>query len=390
MMEFGIFVQATCLEGRARDPVEEHAQYLYELALIREADRCGIKYAWVSEHHGLEEYSHMSASECFIPFALAQTSNIHVGAGIWPLNPVTNHPVRLAERAAMCDHLSEGRFEFGTGRGAGSHEIGIFGLDHDTTRANWDEVIREFIRIWGQETYSHEGKAFKVPPCNIFPKPFGGSGTHPPMWLAVGSPPSFEKAGRHGLGALGFGFAFADNSELARYVDLYKRAIEDCEPVGHYVNNNLMIAQGLLCLPDARDAREAFLAYSSPRLMALMHRYHDTFPRPADLPPWPYVPPAMTMDQLELAIEHAGLPVGSPDEVIAALKAAQAAGVDQIGFALPVTAPIDIACEIIRTVAEKVMPHFDTDPIHSTTRYRYGAQAEKMVAMRGKHPMPNF
>ena len=389
-MEFGIFVQATCLDARAHDPVEQHAQYLYELALIREADKYGIKYAWVSEHHGLKEYSHMSASESFIPFALAQTGNIHVGSGIWPLNPVTNHPVRLAERAAMCDHLSEGRFEFGTGRGAGSHEIGIFNLDQDTTRANWDEVIWEFRKIWSDKTYSHQGKAFTTPPCDIFPKPYGGSGTHPPMWLAVGSPPSFEKAGKHGLGALGFGFAFSDNADMARHVDMYKQGIANCEPVGHYVNDNFMIAQGLVCLDDAKDAREAFVNYSSSRLMALMHRYHDTFPRPASLPAWPYVPPAMTMEQAEMAIAHAGLPVGSPDEVIAALKVFEDAGVDQIGFALPITAPLDVAREIIRTIGEKVAPHFDKDPIHSTTRHRYGADAEKMVAMRGKHPMPTF
>jgi len=381
-MEFGIFVQATLLGERAHDPAEEHAQYLYELALIREADKYGIKYAWVSEHHGLEEYSHMSASESFIPFALAQTKNIHVGAGIWPLNPVTNHPVRLAERAAMCDHLSEGRFEFGTGRGAGSHEIGIFGLDQDTTRANWDEVIWEFKKIWSAGDYSHQGKAFSVPPCRIFPKPYGGPGTNPPMWLAVGSPTSFEKAGKHGLGALGFGFAFADNSDLARHVDLYKQAIATCEPVGHYANDNFMMAQGVVCLDDAKDAREAFVAYSDPRLIALMHRYHDTFPRPEGLPDWPYVPPAMTMEQAEMAIEHGGLPVGSPEEVIEALKALEATGVDQVAFALPITAPLDVAREIIRTVGEKVMPHFDKDPIHSTTRYRYGADAEKVAAAR--------
>lgn len=389
-MEFGILVQATLLGDRARDPEQEHAQYLYELALVREADKYGIKYVWASEHHGLEEYSHMSASECFIPFALAQTKNIHVGSGIWPLNPVTNHPVRLAERAAMCDHLSEGRFEFGTGRGAGSHEIGIFGLDHDTTRANWDEVIWEFRKIWSVETYSHEGEAFSVPPCNIFPKPYGGPGTHPPMWLAVGSPSSFEKAGRHGLGALGFGFAFREPGDLARHVDYYKQAIAGCEPVGHYVNDNFMVAQAVVCLPDAKDAREAFVNYSSPRLIALLHRYHDTFPRPEGFPDWPYVPPAMTMDQAEIAIEHGGLAIGSPEQVIEALKAFERDGVDQIGFALPITAPIDVALEIIRTIGEKVVPHFDKDPIHSTTRYRYGSEAEKMVALRGKHPMPSF
>ena len=378
-MEFGIFLQATLLGAKAHDPVEEHRKLLEELVLIRQADKYGIKYAWVSEHHGLEEYSHLSASECFIPFALAQTRKIHLGAGIWPLNPVTNHPVRLAERAAICDHLSEGRFEFGTGRGAGSHEIGIFGLDHDITRANWEEVIWEFRKIWSAGDYAHQGKAFSVPACRILPKPFGGPGTHPPMWLAVGSLPSFEKAGKHGLGALGFGFAFSQPGDLRRYVDIYKQAVAQAEPVGCYVNDNFMVTQAVLCLDDPKDAREAFVNCADPRLQALLHRYHDTFPRPENLPPWPYVPPAMTLDQADYAIAN-GLPVGSPDEVIAGLEAYEAAGVDQVVFALPANAPLDVSLEIIRVFAEKVMPHFDKDPIHSTTRHRYGKLAEQMIA----------
>ena len=63
--------------------------------------------------------------------------------GIFNLNPIVNHPIKLAERVAMLDHMSKGRFEFGTGRGAGSHEIGDFGLDPSDTKANWDEAIWE-------------------------------------------------------------------------------------------------------------------------------------------------------------------------------------------------------------------------------------------------------
>jgi hypothetical protein len=91
-----------------------------------------------------------------------------------------------------------------------------------------------------------------------------------------------------------------------------------------------------------------------------------------------------------MAIEYAGLAVGSPEEVIAALKTFEADGVDQIAFAIPITAPIDVALEMIRCFGEKVLPHFDKDPIHSTTRYRYGDKAEQMVAARGRNKMPTF
>ncbi len=118
-MEFGIFVMMNIMGERAHDPAAEHSTLKEELELIRLADRTGWKYVWVTEHHCLPEYSHLSANESFIPYALAITERIHVGSGIFNINPIANHPLRLAERVAMLDLLSDGRFEFGTGRGAG-------------------------------------------------------------------------------------------------------------------------------------------------------------------------------------------------------------------------------------------------------------------------------
>ena len=128
-MEFGIFIQTPVYGPDAHDPDKELEALQLDIDTIVQADQHNFKYVWVSEHHALTEYSHLSASESFIPYCYPLTEQIHIGSGIWPLNPITNHPVRLAERAAMCDLLSRGRFEFGCGRGAGSWEVGTFNLD---------------------------------------------------------------------------------------------------------------------------------------------------------------------------------------------------------------------------------------------------------------------
>ena len=75
----------------------------------------------------------------------------------------------------MMDHLTEGRFEFGTGRGAGSHEVATFnGTVLSETKAMWDEVAHEIPRMWEQKDYSHHGEHFSVPtPHNVLPKPCG-------------------------------------------------------------------------------------------------------------------------------------------------------------------------------------------------------------------------
>src|SRR3981189_360727 len=123
MMEFGLFNSACVLPQFRGD---EHLRIMEEIAIVRAAERAGFKYTWATEHHFLTEYSHLSANEVFLGYLAAATSRIHLGSGIFNITPPVNHPARVAERVAMLDHLSEGRFEFGTGRG--SSTTGAAGL----------------------------------------------------------------------------------------------------------------------------------------------------------------------------------------------------------------------------------------------------------------------
>src|SRR2546423_15047865 len=161
-MEFGIFIQAHLPRSRwNNDPDAEHTALMRETELVEAADRNGWKYVWVTEHHFLTEYSHISANEVYLGYLAAITERIHLGSGIFNLNPQVNHPVRVAERVAMLDHLSDGRFEFGTGRGAGSREVTGFGIKSTAvTKEVFDEVLPEFLRMWNETGYSHSGKAF--------------------------------------------------------------------------------------------------------------------------------------------------------------------------------------------------------------------------------------
>src|SRR2546422_6541077 len=123
-MEFGIFLQGhVAARSLAANPDFEHQSLMNDVALAKAADESGFKYAWASEHHFLDEYSHLSASEVFLAYAAGVTERIHLGSAIWNLNPQVNHPYRIAERVTMMDHLSGGRFELGVGRGAGHHEV---------------------------------------------------------------------------------------------------------------------------------------------------------------------------------------------------------------------------------------------------------------------------
>src|SRR5437867_10380063 len=158
-MEFGIFLQGHVPARRvAEDPTYEHTSLMNDVALAKAADESGFKYIWVSEHHFLDEYSHLSASEVFLAYLAGVTSRIHLGSAIWNISPPVNHPVRVAERVAMMDHLSDGRFEFGVGRGAGALEVTGFGIEStDDTKPMLEEVLPEFPKMWRQTEYSFDG-----------------------------------------------------------------------------------------------------------------------------------------------------------------------------------------------------------------------------------------
>ncbi|MGE3324471.1 MAG: LLM class flavin-dependent oxidoreductase [Acidimicrobiia bacterium] len=372
-MELAIFAQGYVPQFRVdADPDAEHHALINELAAIQTADKAGFKYAWVSEHHFLEEYSHLSSSEVFISYALATTQKIHVGAGIFNPLPKVNHPAKVAERVAMLDHLSDGRFEFGIGRGAGSHEVTGFGVEStESTRAIFEEVAPEFAKMWRETSYSHNSDQFVIPPRNVLPKPW--KKPHPPMWQAAGNPATWEMAARKGLGILGFSMSGAAGME--ENIKVYKKAIANAEPVGDYVNDNVMLSAGqCVCLEDGKRARAELLKSQPHYMMSLVFHYHDTFPRPEGIPYWPELLPPFDEEALEMMIQQDLLICGDPDEVTAQLKRIESSGPDQLCLTT-FSMPHDIATETIETIGKYVMPKIDTDPVHRTSRMRDGAAA---------------
>src|SRR3954454_1494463 len=176
-VEFGIFIQGYNPKFRREgNPNAEHQAFMDELAAVIAADKAGFKNVWVTEHHFLDEYSHLSANDVVLGYLAHATEKIHLGSGIFNPLPQVNHPAKVAERVAMLDHLSDGRFEFGTGRGAGSHEILGFPPDMKdflSTREIWEDVIGESAKMCTQDEYDgYEGKYWSLPPRKILPKPY--------------------------------------------------------------------------------------------------------------------------------------------------------------------------------------------------------------------------
>jgi alkanesulfonate monooxygenase SsuD/methylene tetrahydromethanopterin reductase-like flavin-dependent oxidoreductase (luciferase family) len=369
-MEFGIF-NSVCMPPKFRaehGAKAEHRRIQDEVRYVRAADAAGFKYAWVTEHHFLSEYSHLSASESFMGYAAAVTENIHLGSGIFNITPPVNHPARIAERVAMLDHLSEGRFEFGTGRGSSTTEQRGFGIeDPELTREMVAETLPQIVRMWQQEEFSYDGKFFSMPSRNVLPKPY--TDPHPPLWVAAGSPSTFEMAARQGMGVLCF--AFGKPETFTPLIEKYKKDIENCDPVGGYVNNNVMITTQMLCLEDGGRARQVLRDIDVGYYLSLVFRYLDTFPRPPGIPEWPATIPDQTIEQIDQQIKNRQIAVGDPDEVAATVQRFADTGADQLSFGmLSSSMSIETCEEAVTTFGKHVLPQFDKDPVHSTTRQR--------------------
>jgi alkanesulfonate monooxygenase SsuD/methylene tetrahydromethanopterin reductase-like flavin-dependent oxidoreductase (luciferase family) len=372
-MEFGIFSQMHTPHDDT-----EHSRFMREVEVAQAVDAAGFKYDWSPEHHFLKNYSHQPAPEVFLTWVAARTKQIHVGTAITNITAAVNHPARVAERIATLDHLSEGRVEFGTGRGSSSAEWAGFAIPSAAeTKPMWRESMEQIPLMWRDEPYAFEGKYFRMPKRDVLPKPY--SKPHPPLWVACSSPNTFIEAGELGLGSLCF--TFGTPEQIAKHVRNYKEAIKRCKnPIGGYVNDNIAVTTNMFCLPDGDEARALFCEARTEYFTQLFFGWLDSIPRPEGMPKEGPIPrlPKPTPAGLKAGLAGGGRQIGAPEEIVGVVEMYEAIGVDQLIYA-PLTMTMDQkhVLRSIETFGKHVLPKFDKDPFHKTTRQRQSALAAK-------------
>lgn len=216
------------------------------------AEEMGFEYFWTVEHHFLTEFSYCPAPEVLYGAISQRTSKIRIGHAVALLPAAYNHPIRVAERAAVLDILSDGRMDLGTGRSTTLIAMGGFEVNPEETKAMWEEAISMIPRMWTDDIFSHEGQYFNVPPRSVIPKPV--QKPHPPLWVACAQPESFVNAGRKGIGALCF--HIGDSDELHRRVEMYREGIREAELVGSFINSQVAALGIVHCAETDKQARE--------------------------------------------------------------------------------------------------------------------------------------
>jgi alkanesulfonate monooxygenase SsuD/methylene tetrahydromethanopterin reductase-like flavin-dependent oxidoreductase (luciferase family) len=248
-MKFGIFYELQL--PRPWQENGEHKLYQDALTQVELADRLGYDYAWMVEHHFLEEYSHCPSPESFLAAASQRTKQIRLGHGIFQVT--TNHPTRVAERVAVLDLLSNGRCEFGMGESASITELEPFGRSMENKREVFDEAVQAIFPMFKDGASEHHGKYFDMPLRHVLPKPL--QKPHPPIWMACSQLDTIERAGRCGMGALGFQFVSADAAHA--WVHAYYNAItKRLNKLADYrINPNIALVSFFMCAKTDEEAR---------------------------------------------------------------------------------------------------------------------------------------
>jgi alkanesulfonate monooxygenase SsuD/methylene tetrahydromethanopterin reductase-like flavin-dependent oxidoreductase (luciferase family) len=330
---------------------------------VKLADRLGYHSVWTVEHHFLNEWSYSSAPEVWYGALSQVTSRIRLGHGVCLLPIPFNHPVRVAERIAVLDIMSNGRVECGTGRSITESELGGFNIHPEDSRPMWEEAISQIPKMWTQPVYEgFEGKYFKMPPREVIPKPI--QKPHPPLWVASTQPSTWDVAGQKGIGALGFGIS--EPGILEGLVKRYKQAIRNCEPVGAFVNDKTAAATVAVCAPtreeaiaigkDAidfttRKAAELFTPFAKQEVKG--YEYYKKMAEQA-VAIGDY---RLSTADLEKRIEAGSVMVGDPEDCLKVAKRYQSAGVDMLLMLVQVGAiPHEKVMQTIELMAKYVMP----------------------------------
>jgi alkanesulfonate monooxygenase SsuD/methylene tetrahydromethanopterin reductase-like flavin-dependent oxidoreductase (luciferase family) len=319
------------------------------LELVRIAEQGGFEIAWAAEHHSIELTAGPNPFTILTHWA-AHTSRIRLGTAV-VVAPYW-HPIRVAGEAALFDLFSDGRLEFGIGRGAFQYEFDRMagGIPQQQGGDHMREMLPVVLALWRGDT-EHHGAHWNFPLATSVPKPL--QHPHPPLWVAARDPATFAWAMQSGANIM----ATPLSRPHAEVGILGQRYAETLAQFPGIKRPRFLMLRRACVYPRAEDWKlpvEASVAYGLrfDTLFRNIGQVRDGFPDPADLEQL-----ANRADYRPEAILDS-MVFGTPDQVVAKLKQYEAAGVDQFCFGASFGLPHAFARRSLELFITEVMPHF--------------------------------
>jgi alkanesulfonate monooxygenase SsuD/methylene tetrahydromethanopterin reductase-like flavin-dependent oxidoreductase (luciferase family) len=221
-MDFGVFIEFPCREG-----MTEREAFAECFTLADEAEALGVDSVWLAEYH-FSPISVLSSPITTASAIAARTQRIRIGLAV-VLLPLGN-PIRLAEDIATLDHISQGRVEFGVGRGTFPDTHDGFNSPYAESRERFDEYLEIILKAWTTERFSFTGKHYHCEDLYVRPKPL--QTPHPPIRVGITSEVTFPLVGRMGFPIIINPSRVFALSELGPCIQQYRRAWHDAGHAG--------------------------------------------------------------------------------------------------------------------------------------------------------------
>jgi len=322
----------------------------------------------------------MSAPEIFLTAVAAKTSRIRVGHAAVCMPFGYNHPVRVAERAAMLDIISDGRLNLGAARGGTVQEMSLCGVDPELTTPQVKEALTFIGHCWREDTIQWDSDLLTIqhppgrPPHTVVPRPV--QLPHPPLFLACTNPETVRRAADYGVGPMVLGFGGPEViGDMRRMFDEQRAARDPDAVVSPGMINDEFVALCPTFLMDDRDEAfrkgcralrffaEAITHWAAPNGVAPAHHTENVdnyafmaehLQMAKDAIARGEAPPTAASSMYNT--DHA---LGDADTAIAYVERLRDAGVDNVMCLIQMgTLTQDEMMESIRIFGDRVIPHF--------------------------------
>ena len=276
------------------------------LELIQWLDDLGYDEAWIGEHHSAG-WEIIASPEVFMATAAERTRHIRLGTGVISLP--YHHPLMVANRMVLLDHLTRGRAMLGIGPGALVSDAHMLGIEPTRQREMMDESMGVIMRLFQEtEPFTHVSDWFELHDAVLHLRPY--QRPHMPIAVAAAQSPSGPQvAGKYGAGLLSLSVPRQEYGKVT-LADVWAITEDAAAESGATVSRD----DWRLVMPVylAESRQEAFREARKGAAIWLTEYFHETLGQPL-----PDASPERIIDEM---VDRGVWIVGSPDDCIARME----------------------------------------------------------------------
>jgi alkanesulfonate monooxygenase SsuD/methylene tetrahydromethanopterin reductase-like flavin-dependent oxidoreductase (luciferase family) len=356
-VKFGLMTQLQI--PRPSEPQAERTAYRNLIDQGVAGESAGFHYFWLTEMHFFKQIGHSPCPDLLHAAISQRTQRIRLGFAVLLLT--LHNPYMLAERVATVDVLSNGRVDFGFGRGSTPYMTEAFGVKGETNRDLAAEALTATMKMFEQEEFpGHKGKHFDLPPRHVLPRLI--QQPHPPLWIAASNLSTYKFAAEQGVGVIGV--TRNSVSETRDAIRTYRETIRGADRskfIGKFANEHLAAFAITCCHEDDRTGKDIACAaarwYNGDNDAELNRvRFATAGGKDAVVAKFR----ARNNDQL---LEDGMAIGGNPDSISRQVEKWAKAGLDQMIFVLQAgNTTHEQVMRSIELIGRKVIPRFESAP----------------------------